>query len=266
MSVERSRRRRRDVRIAWESRGDGPPLLLIHGLGYARWGWEPVADRLAERFRVLLFDNRGIGESEVPPGPYTARGDGRGRVRRCSTRPASSARTSSGRASAGWWRRSSRSRCPARVDRLVLACTTPGGAGAFPLPQRTLALIAEAPSLAPEVALRRFVENALADDAPEELVDRIYAHRAREPARSGRLAGAGRGGGELRRPRPDRGHRRPDADPPRHRRRRRRLPQRGAPRRADPGRARATCSRAAGTSSSGRTRTASSTAVEEFLA
>ncbi len=70
---------------------------------------------------------------------------------------------------------------PERVDRLVLACTTPGGAGAFPLPQRTLALIAEAPSLAPEVALRRFVENALADDAPEELVDRIYAHRLASP-------------------------------------------------------------------------------------
>ena len=29
-------------------------------------------DGLAERFEVILFDNRGIGESDVPPGPYTA--------------------------------------------------------------------------------------------------------------------------------------------------------------------------------------------------
>ncbi len=31
------------VRIAYEVRGSGEPLLLIHGLGYGRWGWEPIA-------------------------------------------------------------------------------------------------------------------------------------------------------------------------------------------------------------------------------
>ena len=51
----------------------GAPLLLIQGLGYGRWGWDPVVPALAERFRVLSFDNRGIGESDKPPGPYTAR-------------------------------------------------------------------------------------------------------------------------------------------------------------------------------------------------
>ena len=60
------------VRIAWERRGSGTPLVLVHGLGYARWGWEPVVDALAERFELILFDNRGVGESDVPPGPYTA--------------------------------------------------------------------------------------------------------------------------------------------------------------------------------------------------
>ena len=168
------------MRIAWESRGDGPPLLLIHGLGYARWGWEPVADRLAERFRVLLFDNRGIGESEVPPGPYTAAAmaeDALQVLDEAGVERAHVVGTSLG----GMVAQELALAHPARVDRLVLACTTPGGAGAFPLPQRTLALIAEAPSLAPEVALRRFVENALADDSPEVLVDRIYAHRLASP-------------------------------------------------------------------------------------
>ena len=37
--------------------------------------------------------------------------------------------------------------------------------------------MAEAPSLPPEEALRRFVRNALAPGAAEELVERIYAHR-----------------------------------------------------------------------------------------
>ena len=44
----------------------------FQGLGYGRWGWDPVTERLAARYRVLTFDNRGIGESDKPPGPYTA--------------------------------------------------------------------------------------------------------------------------------------------------------------------------------------------------
>jgi 3-oxoadipate enol-lactonase len=168
------------MRIAWESRGDGPPLLLIHGLGYARWGWEPVADRLSERFRVLLFDNRGIGESEVPPGPYTAAEMAEDAVQVLDEAGVGYAHVV-GTSLGGMVAQELALAHPERVDRLVLACTTPGGAGAFPLPQRTLALIGEAPSLAPEVALRRFVENALADDAPEELVGRIYAYRLASP-------------------------------------------------------------------------------------
>jgi pimeloyl-ACP methyl ester carboxylesterase len=66
---------------------------------------------------------------------------------------------------------------PERVDRLVLACTTPGGEHAYPLPEGTLRLMAEAPTLPSEEALRRFVRNALAPGAPEELVERIYRHR-----------------------------------------------------------------------------------------
>ena len=47
--------------------------LLDQGLGYGRWGWEPRR-RAARRsdFRVIAFDNRGVGDSDAPPGPYTA--------------------------------------------------------------------------------------------------------------------------------------------------------------------------------------------------
>jgi pimeloyl-ACP methyl ester carboxylesterase len=68
---------------------------------------------------------------------------------------------------------------PGRVDRLVLACTTPGGAEAYPLPAATMALIQEAAGLPPDEAVRRFTENALADDhaaLAEELTARRLAH------------------------------------------------------------------------------------------
>src|SRR5262249_55807834 len=66
----------------------------------------------------------------------------------------------------------------------VLACTTPGGAGSHPMPARTVRLFMESGGLEPAVALRRFVENALADDTLRtrpELVDRILVRRLSSP-------------------------------------------------------------------------------------
>ena len=60
-----------DVRLAYEVRGEGEPLLFVHGLGYDRRGWGPLPDLLAEDFQVITFDNRGVGESDVPDGPYS---------------------------------------------------------------------------------------------------------------------------------------------------------------------------------------------------
>jgi 3-oxoadipate enol-lactonase len=171
------------LRIAWERRGSGDPLVLVHGLGYARWGWEPVVDALAERFELILFDNRGVGESDVPPGPYTA-GDMAGDVVQVMDEAAVERAHVLGTSLGGMIAQELALTRPDRVERLVLACTTPGGTGAFPLPEGTLRLIAEAPTLEPAVALRRFVENALGPAAVEErpeLVERILAHRLGAP-------------------------------------------------------------------------------------
>ena len=129
------RRRPRERRIAWERHGAGEPLLLVHGLGYARWGWEPVLPGLAERFDVLLFDNRGIGESDAPPGPYTVAelaGDAVAVLDEAGVERAHVVGTSLG----GMVAQELALAHPGRVDRLVLACTTPGGPQAFPLPER----------------------------------------------------------------------------------------------------------------------------------
>ena len=88
------------MNIKWESTGEGSPLLLIQGLGYGRWGWEPIVPGLAARHRVVSFDNRGIGESTSRQGRTPPRRWPKMRCR-CSTRRASSARTCSARASAG---------------------------------------------------------------------------------------------------------------------------------------------------------------------
>jgi len=47
-----------------------PVVLLGSSLGATRAMWAPQLDVLSERFRVIAFDHRGHGGSEVPPGPY----------------------------------------------------------------------------------------------------------------------------------------------------------------------------------------------------
>jgi 3-oxoadipate enol-lactonase len=164
------------ARIAWERRGEGAPVVLVHGLGYARWGWEPVADPLAERFEVLLLDNRGIGESDAPPGPYTASEMADDILRVLDEAGLESAHVV-GTSLGGMIAQELVLSAPERVERLVLVCTTPGGPNAAPMPEPTVRLLAEAATLEPLVALRRFVENALAPGPPEEIVERILAHR-----------------------------------------------------------------------------------------
>lgn len=171
------------VRLAYETRGDGPPLLLIHGLGYARWGWGPIADLLSERFRLVLFDNRGIGGSDCPPGPYSTGDMARDALAVLDAAGIERAHVL-GTSLGGMIAQELVATAPGRVERLVLVCTTPGGPDAYPLPERSITLFGEAASLRPEVALRRFVENALSDDAVRTrpaIVEQIVERRLANP-------------------------------------------------------------------------------------
>src|SRR4051794_23616383 len=61
------------MRLSYEETGpaDAPVVLLGASLGATRSMWAPQVGALAERFRVVAFDHRGHGESDVPAGPYT---------------------------------------------------------------------------------------------------------------------------------------------------------------------------------------------------
>jgi pimeloyl-ACP methyl ester carboxylesterase len=51
--------------------GEGPPVLLLHGLGATKLSWLPLLGPLAERYRVIVTDLPGHGESDKPRGNYT---------------------------------------------------------------------------------------------------------------------------------------------------------------------------------------------------
>jgi len=59
------------IRIGYDETGQGEPLLLIMGLGADRTLWEDHVACWQQSYRCILMDNRGAGESDCPPGPYT---------------------------------------------------------------------------------------------------------------------------------------------------------------------------------------------------
>src|ERR1700692_1538796 len=58
------------TKIYWDEQGRGEPVLLIMGLAYPSQMWYRTRPLLASRYRTLALDNRGIGRSDVPQGPY----------------------------------------------------------------------------------------------------------------------------------------------------------------------------------------------------
>jgi pimeloyl-ACP methyl ester carboxylesterase len=59
------------VELAYEERGSGPAVLLVHGMGEDHRAWAPLAAELAPVARVIAYDRRGYGESGAPQ-PYDA--------------------------------------------------------------------------------------------------------------------------------------------------------------------------------------------------
>jgi pimeloyl-ACP methyl ester carboxylesterase len=62
---------RTGVTLNYEVTGEGEPLLLIMGTSGSILLWAELVGRLAERYRVITFDNRGLGASERGEGPIT---------------------------------------------------------------------------------------------------------------------------------------------------------------------------------------------------
>jgi 3-oxoadipate enol-lactonase len=187
-------------RIAYELCGHlgrrAPWLVLIQGLGFDRAGWAPVISALRRRFRLVLIDNRGSGRSTTQDRKFTVADLAvdvtavldSSRIKRAHVLGASLG---------GMVAQELAIRFPQRVDRLVLACTTPGWPYGYPMPRASVRQMTAAASLPVEVAQRSLVETALAPDTVKdhpELVERIVRNQKAkrgDPASWQALASAG---------------------------------------------------------------------------
>jgi 3-oxoadipate enol-lactonase len=103
---------------------DGPVLVLSNSLGATLDMWRPQAKALARRFRLIRYDTRGHGGSDMPDGPYTIDDVGRDvldLLDELGIERAHFAGLSLGGMTGMWLAINA----PERIDKLVLLCTSP---------------------------------------------------------------------------------------------------------------------------------------------
>jgi len=128
----------RNVDVYYEIHGEGPQLFFIGGSGGDLRDKPNVFEGpLVEHFEVLSFDQRGLGRSDVPPGPYTMAdyaGDAAALLDALAFAPCLVMGVSFG----GMVAQELACRHPDKITRIVLACTSPGGAGGASYPLHEL--------------------------------------------------------------------------------------------------------------------------------
>jgi pimeloyl-ACP methyl ester carboxylesterase len=115
--------------IYWDDQGKGPPILLIMGLGWPSYLWHRTRPVLSARHRTIALDNRGVGQSDVPPGPYSVAlmaADAAAVLDASGVERAHIFGLSMG----GMIAQEFALQYPNRVQSLILGCTSPGGAHA----------------------------------------------------------------------------------------------------------------------------------------
>ena len=58
------------IKLSYESRGDGFPVIFLHGFGSKKEIWKPQIKDFSTKYRMITLDRRGTGRSERPDYPY----------------------------------------------------------------------------------------------------------------------------------------------------------------------------------------------------
>lgn len=114
------------TKIYWEADGAGEPILMIMGLGYTHDMWHRTRPVLAKHYRLILFDNRGVGKSDAPAGPYSILQMADDAAAVLSAAGVDAAHVI-GVSMGGMIAQELALKYPSRVRKLVLACTACGG-------------------------------------------------------------------------------------------------------------------------------------------
>jgi 3-oxoadipate enol-lactonase len=140
--------------IDYDISGQGPPLLLISGLGFGRWGWFKQVPAFSRHFRTITFDIR--GERALENGVRDLVRDVVSLLDHLGVKKAHVLGASLG----GFVGQELALLRPDLVDRLVLVCTSYGGRGPESMSVQALSDMLGWGSMSPEGVVRRGLETA----------------------------------------------------------------------------------------------------------
>ena len=176
------------VKIFWRENGSGEPLLLIMGLGYTSDMWHHMEPGLAAHFRVILFDNRGVGKSDTVPGPHlisTMAADAAAVLDAARVETAHIFGVSMG----GYIAQEFALQYPNRVRSLIVGCASCGGENAVPAAQEVWDAASARLKMRPEDGVRALVPYIYDPATPKERIEADMAIRLRTyPSKESYLA------------------------------------------------------------------------------
>jgi 3-oxoadipate enol-lactonase len=164
------------IRLYWEEHGAGDPLLLIMGLGATLEWWARVTPTLAARHRTILLDNRGVGRSDVPPGPYSIPQMADDAAAAMDAAGVDTAHVF-GASMGGMIAQELVLRHPSRVRSLILGCTACGGDQVVPASREVGAKLAARASMTREEAMWAMAPHIFDAGTPRQMVAEDIATR-----------------------------------------------------------------------------------------
>lgn len=182
------------INLYYQVHGEGPNLTLIEGAGYHSWMWYRQIDAFSQHFRTLIYDNRGVGQSDASLGPYTHAQNAADLVALLDLLGWERTHLL-GVSMGGFIAQEFALAYPQRVDRLVLVATAFGGPNMAPLPPEAVESLLPRPDLGPEQQIRTAMLIAFADPTwPERnpaemdwIVAQRLAHLQSDEARMAQL-------------------------------------------------------------------------------
>lgn len=164
------------ARIYWDERSVGEPILLIMGLGYPSDMWWRVRPVLDSRYRTIVFDNRGVGRSDMPAGPYPIATMAADAVAVLDAAGVDSAHVF-GISMGGMIAQELALQYPKRVRSLILGCTAAGGPTAVQAEPEVTQILLNRGSVTPEQAALAAIPYIYDSATPRERVEEDLAIR-----------------------------------------------------------------------------------------
>jgi pimeloyl-ACP methyl ester carboxylesterase len=160
---------------------------MIMGLSFPLEMWNRVLPGISERYRAILFDNRGVGRSDVPRGPYRIAGMARDAAAVMDAAGVESAHVM-GASMGGMIAQELALRNPARVRSLLLGCTSCGGFRARPPNLRRVPIFRNWRAMNNEERARTVVPMLYAPGTPEDVIEEdLRVRLIRYPSAKGTL-------------------------------------------------------------------------------